>query len=75
MTVIDGVIQVYAANEKEENNINVYIADGTCVGQNMVAAVLNGIAEVAAKYNNFVRVERYTMSSETIDISKYALLN
>lgn len=74
MTAVDGVIQVYAASEAEGDNINVYIADGTCVAQNMVAAVLNGIAEVAAKYSNFVRVERYTMSSEAVDISKYETL-
>lgn len=74
MTAGSGVLQVYAASEEDENNINVYNAEGTCVAQSMAAAILTAIAAVAEKYDNFVRVERYTMPSGTVDISKYELL-
>lgn len=74
MTAVNGVLQVYAASEADENNINVYNAEGTCVAQNMGKGVLNDIAAIASNYDNFVRVERYTMSSGAVDISKYELL-
>lgn len=74
MTALDGVIEVYAASEAEGNNINVYNANGVCVAQNMGANVLTAIATVAAQYDNFVRVERVTQSSGTVDISQYESL-
>lgn len=74
MTAYNGVLQVYAASEADENNINVYNASGTCLAQNMAAAVLTAIAAVAENYDNFVRVERYTMSAGAVDMSKYELL-
>ena len=74
MTADKGVIQVYAASEAEENNINVYNASGTCLAQNMAASVLTAIAAVAENYDNFVRVERYSMSAGAVDMSKYELL-
>lgn len=74
MTAENGVLQVYAASEAEGDNINVYITNGTCVAQSMAGTVLNAIAAVAEKYDNFVRVERYTMSAAALDMSKYELL-
>ncbi len=74
MTAYNGVIQVYAASEADENNINVYIANGTCVAQDMNASILTAIAAVAENYDNFVRVERYTMPAAAVDMSKYELL-
>ena len=75
MTAYKGVLQVYAASEAEGDNINVYNASGTCLAQNMAASVITAITAVAENYYNFVRVERYTMSSGTVDISRYELLN
>ena len=74
MTAENGVLQVYAASEADENNINVYNTEGTCIAQNMGKGVLNDIAAVAENYDNFVRVERYTMAAGAVDISKYELL-
>lgn len=74
MSAIDGVILVYAASEEEGNNINAYNAEGTFLGANVPSTVLNGIAAIAENYDNFVRVERYTMAAGTVDISKYELL-
>lgn len=74
MSAINGVIQVYAASEEEGNNINVYNPEGTYLGSNVPSAILNAIAAIAENYDNFVRVERYTMAAGNIDISKYELL-
>lgn len=74
MTADNGVLQVYAASEADENNINVYNAEGTCIAQNMGNTVLTAIDAVAENYDNFVRVERYTMSSAAVDMSEYELL-
>lgn len=74
MTADEGVIQVYAASEAEGNNINRYNASGVCEGQDLNAAVLTSIETIAANYDNFVRVERYTMSAAAVDMSKYELL-
>lgn len=74
MTALNGVIQVYAASEAEGDNINVYNASGVCVAQNMGATILTAIATVAAQYDNFVRVERVTQSSGTVDMSQYESL-
>lgn len=74
MTAINGVIQVYAASEEEGNNINAYNAEGTYLGSNVPVSVLNAIAAIAENYDNFVRVERFTMAAGTVDITKYELL-
>jgi hypothetical protein len=74
MTAASGVIQVYAASEDEGNNINRYNSSGVCEGQDLNAGILNAIATIAATYDNFVRVERYTMSAAAVDMSKYELL-
>lgn len=74
MTAADGVIQVYAASEAEGNNINRYNASGVCEGQDLNAAILTPIANIASQYDNFVRVERTTMAQGTVDMSQYELL-
>lgn len=74
MTAINGVIQVYAASEAEGNNINVYNAEGGYLGSNAPSSILNAITAIAENYDNFVRVERYTMAASTVDISKYELI-
>lgn len=74
MTAAGGVIQVYAASEAEGDNINVYNASGVCVAQNMGAIVLTNIDAIAADYDNFVKVERTTMGTGTVDMSQYELL-
>ena len=75
MTCASGVIELYAASAEAGNNINVYSPTGELRAQTGGETIIAGISAIAAQYDNFVRVERYTMSSGNVDISKYELLN
>lgn len=71
MTCGGGIIELYAASTGEGNNINIYGANGNLQAQNGNVSIITSISEIAAHYDNFVRVEKAAASGNIADFEQY----
>lgn len=75
MTCGSGIIELYAESTAEGNNINIYGATGNLQAQNGNVSIITSISEIAAQYDNFVRVEKAASSGNIADFAQYVELS